>query len=376
MQRKLSSFQINRFRGLRDLEFEDLGMFNILVGANNSGKTSVLEAIALTCRSAEPFQWFQIASSRDTGSGRRVNLEDLKWLFPQERKKDRARLNMPEPIRCECTGEFPVRSIECSYSAFKAFEEDRQLTLDDNVFEREPEYSVGSLQEGADIFIKTDYVTESGRTFRESQFRVWQNRPYIQPTGLVRPGSFKTPSLFVSMVTPEMHRSEHLQYVRLSQAALAQDSIEPMLSLIKLFDPNIRNISILAEQPGRPVIHIEHELLGVPPLKCFGDGLRRVITLANALTRCKGGILLIDELEVSVHAQLLPRVLKWLIAAAEETNVQIFATTHSLEAVDALLKVEPNDIATAYKLTPGDGVKRFSIDKLKILRYEMGLDVR
>ena len=46
----LETLTIHQFRGLRDVELRGLGRFNVLVGLNNSGKTSVLEAIATYAR--------------------------------------------------------------------------------------------------------------------------------------------------------------------------------------------------------------------------------------------------------------------------------------------------------------------------------------
>ena len=40
----LDNVTIDGFRGLRDLRLDDLGLINVLVGPNNCGKTSVLEA--------------------------------------------------------------------------------------------------------------------------------------------------------------------------------------------------------------------------------------------------------------------------------------------------------------------------------------------
>lgn len=44
MFRKIS---IEKYRGLHNITFSELGQINILVGDNNSGKTSALEAIQL-----------------------------------------------------------------------------------------------------------------------------------------------------------------------------------------------------------------------------------------------------------------------------------------------------------------------------------------
>ena len=47
MTRHISNLNIETFRGIKGLELKDLGDVNILVGANNCGKTSVLEATML-----------------------------------------------------------------------------------------------------------------------------------------------------------------------------------------------------------------------------------------------------------------------------------------------------------------------------------------
>ena len=43
----MDSLAIRGFRGLEALTLEDLGRFNLLLGANDVGKTSVLEAVFL-----------------------------------------------------------------------------------------------------------------------------------------------------------------------------------------------------------------------------------------------------------------------------------------------------------------------------------------
>lgn len=49
MTTHIESLKINLFRGIENLEIEDLGAVNIIVGDNNAGKTSVLEAIQFLC---------------------------------------------------------------------------------------------------------------------------------------------------------------------------------------------------------------------------------------------------------------------------------------------------------------------------------------
>ena len=72
-------------------------------------------------------------------------------------------------------------------------------------------------------------------------------------------------------------------------------------------------------------------------MSSFGDGLRRVFTLASAIPGAKDGLLLIDELEIAVHTRMLEKTFNWLVEFCCQYNVQLFATTHSLEAVDAII---------------------------------------
>ncbi len=43
----ISTLEINQFRGLEHVKFENLGRANLIIGGNNSGKTSILEALVL-----------------------------------------------------------------------------------------------------------------------------------------------------------------------------------------------------------------------------------------------------------------------------------------------------------------------------------------
>ena len=52
MEPKINSLSIERFRALNKLEIKGFGQVNLITGKNNSGKSSVLEAIRLLASSA------------------------------------------------------------------------------------------------------------------------------------------------------------------------------------------------------------------------------------------------------------------------------------------------------------------------------------
>lgn len=108
--------------------------------------------------------------------------------------------------------------------------------------------------------------------------------------------------------------------------------------------------------------------------------MRRVFTLATAIPLVKNGLLLVDELETAIHTDALEKTFDWLVKSGVRHNVQLFATTHSLEAVDALLKACDESVdLVVYRLQKGKEhttTTRFNKELLKQLREELGLEVR
>ncbi|MFI5453812.1 MAG: hypothetical protein ACHRXM_00005 [Isosphaerales bacterium] len=86
-------------------------------------------------------------------------------------------------------------------------------------------------------------------------------------------------------------------------------------------------------------------------------------------------------MEAGIHVSGLQRVFAWLTKAARELGVQVVATTHSLEAVDAMALSSRNgsaDLVTFHldQTEHETRTKRIDDDLLLRLRRERGLDVR
>ena len=130
-----------------------------------------------------------------------------------------------------------------------------------------------------------------------------------------------------------------------------------------------------------PTLVIEHRTLGVVPVHLFGDGLRKAVVIVGQALRAEGGILMIDEVETALHYKAQGPFFPALRKIAFDLDVQIFATTHSLEAVDAIVKAfagneeelmayrfDKTEVATIVTSYPGH--------LLREVRYEMGFEIR
>jgi len=68
-------------------------------------------------------------------------------------------------------------------------------------------------------------------------------------------------------------------------------------------------------------------------IKVLGDGMKRIVSIAMALASSKNKLLLIDEIEIGLHHTVLAKLWEIIFKYAQEWNIQVFATTHSNDAI-------------------------------------------
>ena len=390
----LEKVWINGFRGLRNLSLDGLGTVNVLVGANNSGKTSVLEALSILCNPYEPYEWLAMVRRRDFGGLDETHIQSLRWCFPQA-----GELGDPEFLfqsHCEmtCAGAFPLRKLRVEYKDIVGEPSPKEVErMARNRGETGSSTELGGQWRGAEIthFVESDATPRQEKLFDAGThstiepifIQVWEKDRMMGR----RYRSGHRGNLPTDTLTPYFYQLNRLQVQGYSQHLLRSKAgptrgREDILELITQFDPDIDDITIASLRGARPAIYLSHKRLGPAPLSIFGDALRRAVLLASTLYALKGGgVLLIDEVEMGIHVSALGRVFAWLGRAARQFGVQVVATTHSLEVIDALVGADPKNVddIVAFHLEQtekGTKVKRTSGELLYRLRYERGLDVR
>jgi predicted ATP-dependent endonuclease of OLD family len=393
MTKSLENITIHQFRGLRELELKNLGQINLLVGINNSGKTSVLEALSIYCHPLDLKVWLNTARQREQEYrvSRTPYLDSLQWLFTHDAMIEQEKLNHGV-ISITGNGSFKVQKIEAIY------EEIEGIILIDNPEDKLHSNEIIS-EENEDLIDNNEDLWETRKGINLSitvflaeeqlislinypqnplkeNYQLWEN------SALSRLSGKKEPSLLTSLVSPASHRSDIGQFRLLSEVRFANFKTD-VIDLLRQMDSNISDLEILLPPhslSSRFNIYIQHEKLGLVPVSTFGDGVRRLLHIALKLASVKGGILFIDELESSIHTEALQSSFNWLVKWCQKMNVQLFATTHSLEAVDALLEVtERESDLVLYRLEPKENytrVVRHDWTRLKSLREDLGQEVR
>src|SRR5262245_30873977 len=111
----LNSLEIDNFRGFKHLQIERLRRVNLIVGKNNIGKSSLLEALQLYTHNGNPALIWKILQSRDESKPYRRRrtensslenvLLELKYLFYGRKEIDQfmkpiviGPMNLPDDV--------------------------------------------------------------------------------------------------------------------------------------------------------------------------------------------------------------------------------------------------------------------------------------
>lgn len=354
--RHLDSLTIGAFRGLRDLRLEGLGSVNVLVGDNNSGKSSVLEALALFARPFDDKTWLASASLREIGGPGFLLSDAVNWFFPHS-----AGMDEHSPVRLSgfISGKKEASRVEASIRLVNATDPDvAGLVV--------PRRYVDVVR-----FLNETDVEGATLGFWGGNWSVDRDVP--EPKML--------PLRLLSSVA---HRLTALQTAEVS-SVLQKNNTKPVLEALRLFDQDIIEFLLLTGGDGKnPRPYLRHRRLGSTspaPLSIFGDGLRRAFSIALSLHAARNGLLLLDEIETAIHPTALTSFFGWLIKVSRHNRIQLFCTTHSLEAVDALIAAEtdhPADIVVHRLERTDSGITATRIrgELLREMRYDFGMDVR
>jgi ABC-type multidrug transport system ATPase subunit len=83
----------------------------------------------------------------------------------------------------------------------------------------------------------------------------------------------------------------------------------------------------------------------------MGDGIWRMLGLSLAAACTKDGVLLVDEIDTGLHYSAMSKMWKMIWETAKQSNVQVFATTHSRDCWESLAEIAAMDDAETEGIT-------------------------
>lgn len=339
----LNSLKIQNFRSLKNLEIDKLGEVNLIVGKNNSGKSTVLEAIRIYAGNAKVSLLREISASHN----------ERYEMSKGEKNENGA----------------PMR--------FQHFFFGRKFPLND-----EDGILIGEIDSKKVLQIQHAYFLEKAEPVADSEgeFRIALRRKRIKRNAIPKtPDGALLQALVVSGKNKLRPTNIFLQKSNMSVGGplLQQESAEPCIYVptqiasmdqiandwdkialskyegiakdaLRIIAPDFEDIAFvnkieknedLPDQASRiafvRVTDADHPV----PLNSMGDGMIRVLQLILKLFQAENGILLIDEFENGLHYSVQRRIWDIVFELAKKLKIQVFATTHSWDCIESFTSV-------------------------------------
>ena len=288
----ITSVKIERLRGIKEGELNNLTPLTVLVGGNGSGKSTVLEALQIGAASTPQIQvWYSVYRRKGVDKG-------FQWLFWGYNEN----------------GEISI-SIETNKNA----QRDIVISCKDRSLKRKENSPDKAHWVKLDIpIIKPDLA----RHHRDESTIL----PGVEWISILEPYPGTFPNL-AELWSSLKQQGKH---------QLTNDIIREIIPDFDTLDALYSN--------GDFVLHnsFRTQGKGSVPVAFSGDGIHALVRFCLELGLSQGGTVLIEEPEVHQHYRTMHLTAK-VIWAAIKRDIQVILTTHSLEFIDALLEACPDD---------------------------------
>ncbi len=322
--RHFESVSIRRFRGLEHVELKDLGAVNLLVGANGSGKTSVLEAIFLLSGLANAQLILRVQNQRHQIVS---EFNDLSTIFHG--------LDIDRPIALSAvtldSAERRTLSISAPHADTVGGVIDQNGGGGTSEESRMPRVASSLPDRGRVLLYEAKMagrVVETPLSFTCNLTVMGDGQ--INLAGPISPSEMD--NLARRMIVPahifrpgSNHDSEPIARL------VVQKKKKKLIEIMRKIDPQIQDASTRGD-----VAYFDMGLEEMLPITMFGGG---VIRVADIISRCMLGnssIILIDEVENGVHHKGIQSLMEAIMNLSSLSGIQVFMTAHSIDVLKCL----------------------------------------
>lgn len=334
----VDSLYIKNYRNLDELRIDSLSKVNLITGKNNTGKSTLLEAIALYATKCDLGIILQLLEERgenykQASGNKNVTESNIKALasFFNNRVVSFSQQGAINIGTVENTLFGKQNAIEKSISLrfVKYFEEIVNQNEEPvnrrkkTIIEHEEnklfvDYKLGlEIRVGINSFI---LPLDDQRFYNRIGFRGLgsaENFQFIRTRNIDRDINGKLWDL-ITLTEKEKYVIDALKI------------IEPLVERIAFIEEGTRNRSAVIKLSNNN---------NVFPLRSMGDGINRLLTIILALVNSDNGFLLIDEFENGLHHSIQEKLWEIIFNLANKLNVQIFVTTHSEDCISGFENV-------------------------------------
>jgi len=305
----ISKLILKNFRCFQDFTLDGIKPVTLIAGANNVGKSTLLESIFLFCDRNSSDVFLRLNGFRGI---QQVSLSSqMVW--------------------------------ESLFSNMDARNEISICLTNDNkeqavVLSRDTSFSVSQIQDSPLPLSVQGIGTPFGNNYPLKLSYTDANNNDITHFTITAAGITLTPQKPISIVTPYVNyfssrTSTPAQAVELFSKIEIAGNKPIFIELLKLLDDRIKDLSVTVIN-GVSGIYADLGLRSRLPINVIGDGVYKLMHLVLIMLANPGAILLADEIENGFHYTFFPKLWNIIGKLSEETGCQIIATSHSFECIN------------------------------------------
>ncbi|MFP5271412.1 AAA family ATPase [Coleofasciculus sp.] len=362
----LRDLTIQNYRCFKNFHIDGLAQVNLLVGMNNCGKTTLLEAVYLFVNQGNP--------------------QCLGYLlYNRGELVDRSSFSLPgEPPRplsyYQISHLFYGHAPSLNSTIRFSSTQDNNLPVEiirqkaenpKNITPFELVVRLNSKEVTYNVPVYSDDLIE----YRLLTFPGFPNQYY---------GSSKLEDKFINKTwfIPTNNLNNQNISDMWNDITLTPKE-DQVINALKILDENIERISFTNKPNFNSGILCKRSKEEYPiPLSSMGEGMRRILNLAMAAVTVENGVLLIDEIETGLYYEAQTDMWRFILEVAHELNIQVFATTHSWDCIcafqEALDELDDPSMGKLFRLSrKGEDIRPVEYDSEKLgVAVRQSIEVR
>jgi AAA domain, putative AbiEii toxin, Type IV TA system len=330
-----TTISLTGFRTFNHVAVSNLGRVNVLVGENGAGKTSFLEAVRLLGAGGHPAALLASAIERgeydmnedDNGATERVAV--LRFAFLGRLVGSKAR--------------FIVDAHD------EAGKRRRILAEVFDAATRDPDAPVFVDPTGAGEPLFPEWAI---RVSVDSSRKAIHEIPIAWSRALARRLHLAEPpgAMHSSINLPVFLRANGLDDATLAHlwdAVAATPAKEAVIASLRRIERSVRDIELRSDRDlpfrSRVSVRISNRNDPAVPLGSLGEGITWLLALALGAAATPNKLLLVDDIDAGLHHRVMEGMWTMVIDAARRRDLQVFATTHSIDCLTALRRACEKD---------------------------------
>lgn len=302
MEHSFKDIEITNFRGFDHLKIEELSKVNVFVGANNVGKTSILEAAFMLIGMCNPMMPARINYWRSSLTN--SSLDATRYFFHNI--------------------DFSNKPLLQAHTT----DGERKMTFSPSLFV-DSEATTGGTGHAGIKSINFNFSTSIDTSEYQCHTVLYADNNGVLQQTIDESYKEEINCLYISS---EKNDSNALSnFVTLVKRGKRQVVVEAL----QTFDPNIETIEALPDG-----LYLQmHNLKELLPISMAGDGVRHVLNIISSIATENYNVVMIDEIDTGLHYSAHKSMWRAILEFVMKHNIQLFITTHNLECLQGLESV-------------------------------------